>query len=398
LTIACALALLFTPLAQTDHGIDVYTPPSSIEHPGDRGIRAHTNHLVYVGPKRPRIFDGPGRPLTNAPILPPDGYTPEEIRDAYEVSPIGGGGAIAVVDAFHYPTSLNDFNVFSQTFNLLQEPSTNPTASSNKVFQVVYQSSSQPASNASWAQEAALDIEWAHSMSRYAKIYLVEANSANLSDLFAAVQKAETLPGVREISMSFGASEFSGERSFDSTFVKSGITFFAAAGDTAAVTQYPALSPNVVGVGGTTLSLTSSGRVASEIAWNDTGGGLSSFEPIPSYQTVIAGILGHFRGGPDVALNADPNTGCAVYDSTPLQGMSGWLVVGGTSLACPCVAGIANTSDRRFSSSALELTHIYQGLGKNFRDILFGSAGNNRAKAGWDFCTGVGCPLRNAGV
>ncbi len=317
---------------------------------------------------------------------------------AYNVPSIGGAGAIAVVDAYHFATSLNDFNVFAKMYNLPQETSTNATASSNTVFQVVYQGLTQPTPDASWGQEEALDIEWAHAMSRNAKIYLVEANSADIDDLFAAVQKASTLPGVREVSMSFGTSEYSQEAQSDSIFTTPGVVYFAAAGDEAGVSEYPSLSPNVVGVGGTTLNLTTADRVSSEIVWNGTGGGPSVYEPIPSYQSVIKSIVGNFRGSPDIALNADPNTGCAVYDSTSYQGFSGWLVFGGTSLATPCIAGIANTCGRRFANSTLELQFIYGGLGRSYRDIITGSSGSFNAKKGWDFCTGVGVPIRTAGL
>ena len=377
-------------------------PSSSVRHQSDAGTRAHTNHLIYAGPPLQRPIDPPFEqssfgPSTRFWASEPQGYSPEDLLAAYHISPSGGSGAIAVIDAYHYPTALNDFNSFSQQFDLPQETSSDPLASSNQVFQVVYQGSSAPTGNPSWNQESALDIEWAHALARHAKIYMVEANSDDVSDLFAAVAKAKTLPGVREISMSFGTGEFKGEQTFDSLFVQSGISFFAAAGDSAGITEYPAWSPNVVGVGGTTLLLSTSQRVVSESAWNGTGGGSSPYEPIPSYQAKIASIVGSFRGGPDVALDGDPNTGVAVYDTTSYQGMSGWMVIGGTSLATPCVAAIANTSERRLGS-ALELEHIYQGLGRNFRDIISGGSGPFSAKVGWDFCTGVGCPLFNAGV
>ena len=198
--------------------------------------------------------------------------------------------------------------------------------------------------------------------------------------------------------MSFNTDEFSTESKYDSIFIAPGITFFCAAGDTAALCGYPATSPNVVAVGGTTLVMSTADRVISETAWGDTGGGLSAYEPMPSYQSRVANIVGKFRGGPDVALVANPYTGVAVYDSTPSEGMVGWMVFGGTSVATPCIAGMANTAGKRFTGSAEELQHIYQGVGKNFRDIVTGSAGPNKATVGWDLCTGAGCPIHNAGV
>ena len=111
----------------------------------------------------------------------------------------------------------------------------------------------------------------------------------DLTDLFGAgVSFAATLPGVSVESLSWGASEFSGESSFDSVFTTpsghNGITFVASAGDSATV-EYPSASPNVLSVGGTTLNVTSNGTYVSETAWSDSGGGLSAFEPGQSFQT-----------------------------------------------------------------------------------------------------------------
>jgi len=368
--------------------------------PGDLGIQAHTNHLIYIGPPdfRGQEIDpvelAPHGPTAFGFLTSPSGYHPADIRGAYKLGSIGGANAIAIVDAFHYATSLNDFNVFAGQYGLPKETSSDPMASTNAVFQVVYQGTSKPAANASWGQEMALDIEWAHAMAPGAKIYLVEANSAKFADLFAAVQKAAGLPGVKQVSMSWGGSEFKGETTNDSGFAAQGVTYFAAAGDMAAEKSYPAMSVNVVSVGGTTLKLSSNGAVTSETVWKSTGGGLSTYEAIPTYQKAIANLVGKKRGGPDISLVADPNTGVSVFDSTKAGGYVGWLVIGGTSVATPCIAGIANFSNHSYASGVDELAHIYSGLGtSSFRDITTGSAGVDKAKNGWDFCTGVGSPL-----
>ena len=393
------LALL-VPIGVVAAGPDVFVPSSSIALSSDKGVRAHTNFEIFtgthlVGGREDLLSQAIHGPLAiELPQSSVSGYGPVDIRNGYDVPPTGGSGAIAVIDAYDYPTSLNDFNVFSAQFGLPQESSGSATLTTNNVFEVAYQGATKPAGNASWNEEEALDIEWAHAMAPYAKIYLVEANSSSLSDLFAAVQKAVTLPGVREVSMSFGSSEFAQETSFDSTFVAPGVVFFAAAGDASNSANYPATSPNVVGVGGTTLTLNGEDKLVSEVAWSDGGGGKSLYEKIPKYQAAIASIVGTSRGAPDIALNADPGTGCAVYDSTPSDGFVGWQVFGGTSLATPCCAGIANASGRNYFSSNIELTHIYSGLDLYFRDIVSGSSGNNSAKSGWDFCTGVGVPIR----
>jgi kumamolisin len=354
-------------------------PQSSIERPEDVGVRAHTNHLIHMG----------ARPAGG--LGPAGGMTPAQIQAAYDLPATGGEGAIAIVDAFNYPTALNDFNVFAAEFGLPQETSTNVTASTNEVFQVVYATGTQPAGNCGWNQEEALDIEWAHAIAPSAKIYLVEAASSSFASLFSAVTVAANLAGVKEVSMSWGGSEFSGETSDDSTFVHSGVVFFAAAGDTGGVVEYPSSSPNVVGCGGTTLNTNSAGAFTSETAWSGSGGGSSRDEARPAYQNAIESIVGTHRGIPDIASDANPSTGVTVYDSTACDGFVDFFVVGGTSVSTPTLAAATNLANSSEASSNAELTKIYANLGStHFRDITSGTAGRNTAKAGWDFITGVG--------
>ncbi len=381
--------------SQGGPGSRVIVPDSSIEQPWDVGHRAHTNHLIYnhVRFGNPQGGLGPG-----------GGMTPAQIRSFYNLPSTGGSKAIAIVDAYHYPTALNDFNVFSGQFTLPKETSANPLASTNQVFQVVYASGRQPRTDSSWALEAALDIEWAHAMAPSAKIVLVEAASNSFADLLAAVDKASQIvrsAGGGEVSMSWGGSEFSGETGYDSHFpTKTGVVYFAASGDTGGQTIWPGTSPYVVSAGGTSITTDKSGMVVvSETGWSGSGGGPSLYESIPSYQGVIANIVGSQRGAPDFSFDADPNTGVAVYDTTRYQGYKGWWVVGGTSAASPALAGIVNlasTSSGHFSSDSYdELTTIYSNLGNSndFRDITSGSAGSYTAVGGWDFVTGVGSNL-----
>jgi subtilase family serine protease len=108
--------------------------------------------------------------------------------------------------------------------------------------------------------------------------------------------------------------------------------------------------------------------------------------------------VGKSRGVPDLSFDADPNSGVAVYDSTVCQRMSGWMVFGGTSVAAPSLAGVANLAGHFYLNSAIELGNIYAtGDAADFRDITSGTAGKYQAKPGWDFVTGVGSPLGAAG-
>jgi kumamolisin len=121
-------------------------------------------------------------------------------------NPSGGARAIAIVDAYHYPTAMHDLQVFSAQFGLPAPTSTN--------FQVIYASGRQPQVNAQWNVEAALDIEWAHAMAPNAKIYLVEAASSTYADLLNAVLVANSLlqsTSGGEVSMSWEGNEFSSE-------------------------------------------------------------------------------------------------------------------------------------------------------------------------------------------
>ena len=235
-------------------------------------------------------------------------------------------------------------------------------------------------------------------MAPSAKIVLVEAASNFFSALFQAVDVGNTIPGAAEVSMSWGGSEFFSEINNDFHFTHPGVVYFAASGDTGGATIYPSTSPNVVAAGGTTIHRDTSGNFIGETGWSGSGGGPSLYEPRPSYQGVISSIVGNARGVPDYSFDADPNSGVSVYDSTACQGMSGWLVFGGTSVASPSLVGIVNLAGHFSTSSNAELTVIYSSVSNGgttinstyFWDITSGTAGSFSAMTGWDFVTGVG--------
>jgi hypothetical protein len=294
----------------------------------------------------------------------------------------GSGKTIAIVDAYDDPTAAGDLASFSSQWGL---PS---CTTANGCFSKVNETggTSLPSSDANWALEISLDIEWAHAVAPGANIVLVEASSNSLTDLMTADQYAGS-HGANYVSNSWGASEFSGETAYDSLFSGSA-SYFAATGDQASAVDYPATSPNVVAVGGTSLKFTSNGALSSETAWSDGGGGCSTMEPAPADQSSFAQYAqvgcAH-RAVPDVSLDADPNSGVAVYDSTPYNGSSGWWTVGGTSVATPiwaaesAVAGISPSPQNLYSSSGTP----------SFRDITGGSNGHP-ALVGYDLATGLG--------
>jgi kumamolisin len=356
-------------------------PESSISRAEHAGIAAHTNHRILMK-------QGSG-------LGPSGGMTPAQIAAFYGVVP-KGSGSIVIVDAYDYPTALNDFNVFATQFGLPLETSTTVTSSSNKVFQVIYASGLKPTVNTDWTGEEALDIEWAHAMAPSAKIVLVEAATSNNSDLFSAVQAASSVPGAKQVSMSWSSAEFYGEnrndRYFDSPRAP---VYFGATGDTGGIVEYPACSPYVVAAGGTSIATNSDGTWAGETGWQGGGGGNSQYEGKPSWQQGIAGV-GNHRGIPDLSSDSDPYTGVSVYSSIPFYGYVGWFVLGGTSVAAPCLAGMLNSSGSSFTNTTSFLSSLYSGFARsgyaNFRDIVSGGY-NNDAKVGWDFATGIGTPL-----
>ena len=369
---------------------NIFIPQSSIERPEDIGKRAHTNFRIRTGPSN--LGSGIHPMGGNGPA---GGMSPAQLRKVYLLPSKGGSQIIGIVDAFDYPAALADFNAFATQFGLPTEASTTVTANTNKVFQVVYAGGSEPPSDAGWNVEEALDIEWAHAMAPNAKIVLFEGNSNSFADLYQAEAAATSFVDAgglscKEVSNSWGSSEYDGETDSDSAFSSPTIVYFASAGDNGAPAGYPSSSPYVVSAGGTGVITDSNGNFVSEYGWSGTGGGPSQYETTPFYQNGISNLVSGARGTPDLSFEADPNTGVSVYNAA--QG--GWIVVGGTSVSSPSLAGIANlagTAQGFFpAGSQVLLTSIYNNYGSvNFRDIVTGNDGYP-AGPGWDFVTGVG--------
>jgi len=333
---------------------------------------------------------------------PSTAFTPAQIRHAYgfdQVANQGTGQVIGIVDAYDDPNAEADLAVFDAKFGL---PA---CTSANGCFRKVY-SGTKPATNANWALEIALDVEWAHAIAPKATIVLVETPTNSLTNLLAGVDVA-VRNGASAVSMSWTVAEFSGENSYDNHFTASGVTYFAAAGDSGTGVVYPAASPDVVGVGGTSLHLNSSGNYQSETAWSGSGGGLSKIEREPLFQSqfAIPDDAKGYRGAPDVSYNGDPGTGVAIYDSFGINGASGWFQVGGTSAGTPQWAAlIAITNSTRVATRKANLpsadTNLYSiaksAMASDFHPVTSGTNGTCgalcTATAGYDFVTGLGTP------
>ncbi len=370
------------------------------------------------------IGQGPGAtPLVSSPT----GLAPATIGAVYDlrtglVSPtsaIGAGQVIAIVDAFHDPNALSDLNAFDAEYGYpaLGTCSAAPpfTATTGACF---YQADPEGTfgADSGWIVEESLDIEWAHAEAPGATIVLVEAATNSYADLMSAVSWAND-NGATEVSMSWDGPEFSTETTaydsyFDAKSTSTGapILYTASAGDSGSGALYPATSPNVIAVGGTTLngcSGTSCAHFSGETAWSGSGGGVSAYEKIPAYQSgyggpvyskspaSISALTGGMRGIPDVSFDADPNTGVSVYDST--YGSQSWLTVGGTSVGAPNWAGILAAGAE--SATALQGAQaIYSGgYASYLKDITSGSNGSCgtdcTAGTGYDLATGLGSPI-----
>ena len=340
----------------------------------------------------------------------PVGYTPAVVRHAYGFDQIfygavagdGRNQTIAIIDAYNDPNIASDLITFDLTLGLPDPPSF------AKYWQIV--GGQPPADDSGWALEISLDVEWSHAMAPAANILLVEAFDNSDANLFAAAQWASQQAGVSAVSMSFGGSEYSGQTAYDSIFQTpaghQGVTFIASSGDRSSGgyyslydpnPMYPSSSPNVVGLGGTSLYVDAAGNYLSESAWSGSGGGISTVESKPSYQSGVTQSSA-WRVSPDVAFVADPNTGVAVYDSYATDGAP-WIQVGGTSVSAPIFAGMMAVADEGRALKGLNtldgptqtLPALYS-MPSFIRDITTGGPPVYPATAGYDPSTGLGTP------
>ncbi|HCI80947.1 MAG TPA: peptidase S8, partial [Ktedonobacter sp.] len=237
-----------------------------------------------------------------------------------------------------------------------------------------------------------LDLDMVSAICPNCHILLVEASSASLTNLGAAVNEAAKL-GATEISNSYGGGESSSDTSYDTTYYNHpGIAITASAGDSGYGAQYPAASQYVTAVGGTSLTKASNARGWSETVWSGTGSGCSSYDPKPSWQTDSG--CSHRTVG-DVSAVADPNTGVAVYDSYVYQGASGWLVFGGTSVASPIIASVYALAGNATSVTYGSYSYSHTS---SLNDVTSGSNGSCggtylcTGEPGYDGPTGNGTP------
>jgi subtilase family serine protease len=367
-------------------------------------------------------------------------YSPQQIQSAYGLTPIleagytGVGQSIIIIDSFGSPTIAQDLKAFDAAYGLPDPPS----------FTVLAPLGTVPfdptnSTQVGWAFEATLDVEWAHSMAPGASIVLLTSPVAEtegvqgLPQFLALEEYALQHKLGKIISQSWGATEntlfdTAGQEligqfeDFYQQAAKEGVTVLAGAGDggTANVdvnnniypfptVNFPASSPFVTAVGGTSLYADTSGKREFEIVWNDFnggagGGGVSQQFAEPYYQyslpSSVQQTLNNYRGVPDVAYNADPNTPILVYLSFLGPQNAGFYFIGGTSEGSPQWAGIVADANQLAGHSLGFLNpKLYEICGQSelFHDIKYGSNASDGlpgylATPGWDLATGWGTP------
>ncbi|MGA8099341.1 MAG: S8 family serine peptidase [Candidatus Cybelea sp.] len=264
-----------------------------------------------------------------APSMHPaslEGLTPADFQSAYDLpsSKKGAGQIVAIVDAYDNPNVASDLSTYRSEFDLLPANFTKYNQNGQR--------KKYPSPNTTWGLEEDLDVQMVSASCPNCTIYLVEANSNSALNLEAAESEAVKL-GAHIVSNSWicdGSIYCYSPSYFDTP----GVTYLAAAGDDGYGTGAPMALASVVAVGGTTLSKSSGKRGWTESVWGGTGSGCASGVKKPSWQ--------HdpdcsYRMANDVAADADPGTGAAIYDTF---GNGGWLVEGGTSLSSPLIAGV----------------------------------------------------------
>jgi subtilase family serine protease len=331
--------------------------------------------------------------------------SPGQLRSAYGLGKAAFSSnkdTIAIVDAYNDWHATGDLATYRSYYGL-------PACTeSTKCLRVVNQKGTTawyPKGNSGWAEEESLDLDMVSAICPYCKIILVEANSTSIGALSKAEDTAVGL-GAKFVSNSWGGLEFSTEASYDGYFNHPGVAITASSGDFgyAYGTQFPAVSPYVTAVGGTTLWMKgktpTEEKVWSQGTLDGTGSGCSQLEPQPAWQAAHNSGCSN-RIDNDVAADADPRTGPAVYDSYPPSGQglpTGWQQLGGTSVSSPIIAAVyalANPGGKPAAGST-PAQFPYQAT-SGLRDITIGSNGSCgtylcTAATGYDGPTGLGVP------
>lgn len=354
----------------------------------------------------------PGPLATNLGTGPSGTYVPNDIKTAYDLTTIQNGGTpVALYELSS--AAYADAGVYATQFGL-----NNPT--------LIQKTVDGGTSNTAGAEEVMLDIEMVMAVSNSTSMYIYTGGTSSTAPLDTYKQIAnDNLVG--QVSSSWytgcendvGASTMNAENAVFTQMIAQGIAVFVALGDFGAnnvgsancVTGTgigpqlldPGSQPNITSAGGTSLTTSSLQAYVSEAVWNDTngtgtGGGVSAYWPIPSYQAGLSTADTQFsavkRNAPDMSLDADPATGYYIYCST----CGGWQVgVGGTSAVAPQLAAFWSLISKGLGGRAgfanptlYELAQSEVAFHSNFHDVTVGNNGFYNAFAGYDNATGWG--------
>lgn len=333
--------------------------------PGARGgSGAHPRFLLDTGPEQ-------------------GGYGPADLRAAYRLpsAPVGSGRTVALVEAYRDPEASADLAVYRANYGLP------PCGEDNGCLTEVDENGGGdlPAPDAGWSGETALDVDMVSAVCPACRILLVEAASDGSRDL-ARAEETAVGSGAVAISNSYGGPESPDDQAVAAAYEHPGVAITAASGDNGYGVAFPASSPGVTAVGGTTLR--HEGQRWSERAWSGGGSGCSADQPRPRWQP---GILCARRSTADVAAVADPDTGVAVYDSYMA---SGWQIVGGTSVGAPLIAAVYALAGNTARVDGADLAYADPGGLRDVRKGANGSCGGALCQAGpgYDGPTGLGSP------
>ena len=336
---------------------------------------AHCNSVLGIQPAVLPNQVGVSTPAVST--LGDDGaYSPAFLQSAYNVASWvqavgnGAGQIVAVVDAYSSPTTVSDLAYYRSFFKLGACPAgTVSSANTSCKIEIVNSAGATaplPSASSSWALEESIDIDMVSAICPNCQILLVEAPSAAIADLGVGVNTAVAL-GATVVSNSYGSTEYPSEvNDSNAYFNHPRIPIVAASGDTGYGVEFPAASPDVIAVGGTSLIQHSANGVrdGSSTVWSDTAGGCSAYEPKPAWQD-DTGCAN--RTDNDVAAVGDPSTGVWAYDTYNYGGL---IVAGGTSVAAPIIGALyalaapmdhANYPVQYLYANTNDLTPVTQG-------------------------------------
>ncbi len=324
----------------------------------------------------------------------PAGYGPADLRSAYKLPATGGANqTVAIVDAGDDAKAEADLGVYRATYGL---PA---CTTANGCFRKVNEhgKAGPLPGDLGWGIEISLDLDMVSAACPQCHILLVEGDAASFDGLGTSENTAVAL-GANEVSNSYGGTEFGGSNAYAADYAHPGVAILASSGDYGYdVPNVPAAYSSVVAVGGTSLAKANNARGWTETAWRGASSGCSAWVGKPSWQS-DPNCPGRMVA--DVAADADPNTGPAVYDSFDKQN---WVVVGGTSAASPFLAGVIGLAGNPgqypnasyFYHHAAQLNDVASGNNSGAADC--GGDYQCNAVRGYDGPTGNGTPNGIAG-